>query len=383
MAVKTNNTPATAPTIVPATQPDFKTCLVKAQDTYLKMIDAQFLSHGMKMSDYQKTCAMNAIYAFQTVLDKTGGKFSDPDFDQTSLTGILKTTAALELNASATPREVYFTIRKEKRGDLWIKKLEMGIEGDGNDALLRRFGVDVKKVGRPWLVREGDEFTFPTHTGFEVTPPVWVESGKGYIIRVVYPVLLDDDTAEFLIQERGDVRANLLAHLSNNLMNETFGLAESRFKAAIEIKAKIDAKKKELLDLAKKLEMEDILDNETLQPFLSPAWTEPQSREQMIIRKMRNNAVKKYPKDFGSSFVSEQYNGMDESYKDAQGEVDANANKEMIDITPPDEGIVPSLPLIEAPVDIDIPQPQKGSVDPIPKTRPEPYQQPSLEEPEF
>lgn len=339
MSTKTNNTPAvSAPApVAQITQPDFKTGLVKAQDTYLKMIDSQFLSHGMRMSDYQKTCAMNAIYAIQSVLDKTGGKFSDPDFDQTSLTGILKTTAALELNASATPREVYFSVRKEKRGDLWIKKLEMGIEGDGNDALLRRFGVDVKKVGRPWLVREEDDFTFPTHNGFEVTPPQWIESGKGDIIRVVYPVLLSDGSAEFLIQERDDVRANLLAHLSNNLMNETFGFAESRYKATTEQKTKIDAKKKELLTIAKGLDLEGILDSEALQPYISPAWTEPQSREQMIIRKMRNNAVKKYPKDFGSSFVSESYNGMDESYRDVQNEVAANANSVMIDITPPFE----------------------------------------------
>lgn len=377
MTARTNNTPATAPVV----QPDFKTGLVKAQDTYLKMIDDQFSSHGMRMSDYQKTCAMNAIYAIQSVLDKTGGKFSDSDFDQTSLTGILKTTAALELNASATPREVYFSIRKEKRGDLWIKKLEMGIEGDGNDALLRRFGVDVKKVGRPWLVREGDDFTFPTHNGFEVTPPVWIESGNGPIVRVVYPVLLSDGSAEFLIQEREDVRANLLAHLSNNLMNETFGVAESRYKATIEQKAQIDAKKKELLGTAKALTMEGILDNETLQPYISPAWTEPQSREQMIIRKMRNNAVKKYPKDFGSSFVSESYNGMDESFRDAQGEIDTNANKELKDITPP-EDVTQQMPLIEATVSAEVEQPTKGKTTSVPQVHPQAYQ-PSFEEPGF
>jgi len=381
MTTKPNNTPATTPVV----QADFKTGLVKAQDTYLKMIDDQFSSHGMRMSDYQKTCAMNAIYAIQSVLDKTGGKFSDSDFDQTSLTGILKTTAALELNASATPREVYFSIRKENRKvgnqDNWIKKLEMGIEGDGNDALLRRFGVDVKKVGRPWLVREGDDFTFPTHNGFEVTPPVWVESGNGPIIRVVYPVLLSDGSAEFLIQEREDVRANLLAHLSNNLMNETFGVAESRYKATVEQKKQIDAKKKELLTVAKALAMEGILDNETLQPYISPAWTEPQSREQMIIRKMRNNAVKKYPKDFGSSFVSESYNGMDESFRDAQSEIDANANKELKDITPPEDA-APQIPLIEATVTAEVEQSAKGKTTSVPQTHPQAYQ-PSFEEPGF
>lgn len=329
----TKTTPVTNAPAVQAAQADFKTGISKAQDMYLSMIDKQFLSHGMRLSEYQKTCAISAIYAIQAMLDKKSIRITD--LDQTGLTGILQTVAALELNASAIPREVYFSVRSEKRGDIWIQKLEMGIEGDGNDALLRRFGVDVKKVGRPWLVRSGDEFSYPVHRGIELTPPEWGESGIGPIVRVVYPVQLTDGSVEYLIQEREDVRANLLAHLSNNLMNETFGQAESRYKASTEQKKVIDAKKAELLAVAKGLSLEEILDNETLSPFISPAWTEPQSREAMIIRKMRNNAVKKYPKDFGSSFTSERYNEMDDSYRDAQSEVNTNMASEMIDITPP------------------------------------------------
>ena len=50
--------------------------------------------------------------------------------------------------------------------------------------------------------------------------------------------------------------------------------------------------------------------------YISPAWKEEQSRESMIIRKMRNNIVKKIPKDFSSSYVAEIYNeNSDETYK--------------------------------------------------------------------
>lgn len=41
--------------------------------------------------------------------------------------------------------------------------------------------------------------------------------------------------------------------------------------------------------------------------LISPAWKSPQSREEMIIRKMKNNCTKKYPKDFKNSYVAATY----------------------------------------------------------------------------
>ena len=95
----------------------------------------------------------------------------------------------------------------------------MGIEGDGNDALLRNFGVDVKKVYPVWLVKEGDEFTYPKHRGVEVTPPEWEEKGLSQkVIRVVYPVEMNDGKIEYMIAERESVKGNLFAHVRNNLL---------------------------------------------------------------------------------------------------------------------------------------------------------------------
>ncbi|MCO7124734.1 hypothetical protein NIE88_02950 [Sporolactobacillus shoreicorticis] len=39
----------------------------------------------------------------------------------------------------------------------------------------------------------------------------------------------------------------------------------------------------------------------------SPVWKDPQSQECMIIRKMRNNVVKKIPKDFGNAVIQMSY----------------------------------------------------------------------------
>jgi hypothetical protein len=322
-----------------APKPEFKTNLFRMQDQYLKMVEDQFSTHRINLDSYAKECVMNAISAIQTMLEKAGMRFDDPSLDQTSLSGILRQAASLKLNAAATPREIYFQIRSENRAakgspDKWVKKIEAGIEGDGNDALLRNFGLNVAKVFLPWLVRENDPFKFPSHKGLATEPPEWTETGSGKVIRVVYPVLLDDNREVYLIAEREDVRNNLLAHISNNMMNETFGIAESRFKASAEQKKKIDESKRALITQIKDLALEQIVNVPAIQPWVGSTWSEAQNQEAMFIRKMRNNAIKKYPKDFGSVLATEDYAGMDETYRSAQLEIAANASREVIEITP-------------------------------------------------
>ena len=148
-------------------------------------------------------------------------------------------------------------------------------------------------------------------------------------MRVVYPIQATDGTVTYYISERADVKKNLIAHINNNMMNETFGFVtgqkkdsygktvdRTRYDATPEEKASIDAKKKEILTKAKALDLDAILDSDEFDKYISPAWKEEQSRESMIIRKMRNNVVKKIPKSFKSSLESEIYNeNTDESYK--------------------------------------------------------------------
>ena len=334
---------------------EFKTSFIKVQDKYLTMVEQQMSEHRIALDEYQKTCVMNAIAAMSNAMDKTGISFAHPDVDQTSVTQILLTVAALKLNASATPREVYFQVRNVGKIERdpktlrpmdqkkWMKVVEMGIEGDGNDAMLRRFGADIKKVGQYWLIRENDDFTPPKYKGMTVEPPTWVPRGSGRVIAVVYPIVKQDGTEEYHLSYRADVKANLLAHLSNNMMNETFGLAADRFKASSDQVAKINTKKAEILDKAEKMTIDEILDDKTLESYISPAWRSPQSREQMIIRKMRNNVTKKIPKDFGSGYASAKYEESDRgeedvvSLKDAGGDSDEITEPKVIDIVMNDE----------------------------------------------
>ena len=300
---------------------EFKTTLTRVNENYLPMITNQLENNNIKLSEYSKSCVANAISAINNVLDTNGITWGDTSLDTNGITQILLSVAALQLNATANPRECYFQIRNVsvKGADgkqVWKKKIEMGIEGDGFDALVSRFGRDVKKVYPHWLVREDDEFKYPRYAGIEITPPEWKPKGSGKVVRVVYPIQSTDGSVEYYIAERADVKKNLIAHISNNMMNETFGVCTDRYKATDEQKVQIAEKKRELLNKAKEFELDALLDAAEFDKYISPAWKEEQSRESMIIRKMRNNITKKVPKDFGSSFVDEIYNeNSDETYR--------------------------------------------------------------------
>ena len=304
---------------------EFKTQLTKVNETYLPMVVNQLENNSIKLSEYAKSCVVNAISSINNVLDTNGVSWGDASLDTNGITQILLSVAALQLNASANPSECYFQIRNVsvkgtdangKPTTIWKKKIEFGLQSDGFDALVSRFGRNVKKVYPHWLVREDDDFKYPRYAGLDLTPPEWQPKGTGKVVRVVYPIQSTDGTVDYYISERADVKKNLIAHISNNLMNETFGVCADRYKATDAQKIEIAEKKKELLAEAKALDLDALLDSTQFDKYISPAWKEEQSRESMIIRKMRNNITKKIPKDFSSSYVAEIYNeNSDETYR--------------------------------------------------------------------
>lgn len=293
---KTNNAVITQNTKAKA----FQNALALAQETYIDTVSKSFNSMNLELSEYQKLCGMNIISKMKELADKEGLQLTK--MNQTNLMNILQTATMLNLNVSAVPRECYMILRNVKGKDgNWTKEFEFGIEGDGNDKLLRTFGVNIKKVYPHWLVREGDEFTYPSFKGIEIEPPTWTPKGySGKVIRVVYPVLLNDDSIQFNIVERESVKSNLLAHISNNLMKN---------------KEYADTKKEELLNKLSNLEFEKIFEDKEALKIMSPSWSSVHSREEMIIRKMRNNCTKKIPKDFQNAFVSSSYEKTYEDYE--------------------------------------------------------------------
>ena len=317
---------------------EFGTQLTKVNDTFMPLILSQMQKNSIEMSPYAKTCVLHAISAINSALDKAGISWNSAELDKSTVSDILIKVACFQLNAAASPREVYFQTRNVKGADgSWKKQIEMGIEGDGNDALLARFGRDVVEVGQFWKVREKDDFTYPTFNGLDMDPPKWTPKGDGKIVRIVYPIIKASKDGkrhvEFYISEREDVIKNLIAHINSNMMNETFGFAESKRKATNDQKIKIEARKRELLKRANDLGLDAALDDSELQPWISPAWTEFHSRESMIERKMRNNAIKKIPKDFGNGALETMFEeATDDVYRSTAREIRDNANRDMIDV---------------------------------------------------
>lgn len=310
----------------------FNTQLSYYTNMYVDLMSRDLESRGMEFDSYSKECVSSAIGAIFQMVHDSGLDFKE--INGSNIKFIMQKVAALKLNANAQPRECYFQVRNvniaaKGKSPVWEKQIEFNIEGDGYDSLASRYGKDVKKIHSYWKVRENDKFIPAKHRGIEVIPPEWEETGTGKVIRVIYPVEYTDGHIEYLSCEREDVVKNLAAHIKNNLQNETFGIAESKYKATAKQKEQIEAKKAEIMRKVSEIgRLEEIIDCEELRPYISPSYYELQSRESMIVRKMRNNIMKSIPKKWDNPAQSYEYNMLDATYREVQEEIEQNANKE-------------------------------------------------------
>lgn len=325
-----------------AQKQEFTTALSNWTNTITGLVTRDFEQCGVEFDEYSKRCAMSAMSSiFQLVQNTDKAEMSD--LNTSNLREIVEQCASLKLNANAVPREVYFQLRSKQINGEWKKVVEMGIEGDGNDAMLRQFGNDVAKVHPCWIVKEGDEFIRPKRVGMEITPPSWEQKGLSEkVVAVVYPVQLTNGSIEYLIAERESVKTNLIAHIRNNMMNETFGVCKDRYKATPEQKQKIKEMKNQILSDVRSCEtLDDMLKCPSAQPYISAAWLD--TPEQMIARKLRNNAIKKFPKDM-NSMANHSLLQLDEGYKASREEITEHENSEPFEV---DEGEVVDSEAVE------------------------------------
>lgn len=303
---------------------EFTTALSQWSNEIVKLIENDYSSCGVQFDDYSRKCAMEAVGSIYNLV-KSDGKASMSSIDTSNLRGIVENCASLKLNPMAYPRECYFQLRNVKRGNDWVKVVEMGIEGAGYDALLSNYGKDVAQVYPYWVVKEGDTYVPPKHRGLELTPPEWEEKGiSDKAVRVVYPVKLTDGTVVYLTADRASVKVNLLAHVKQNMMNATFGICADRYKATDAEKKKIKEKKDEILNALRSCAtVDDMLECEIAKPFISGAWLD--TPESMIQRKMCNNATRKYPKDYDRMARRAQIE-MDDTYCSQQDDIAESAN---------------------------------------------------------
>ena len=297
------------------------------------MVTQDYEDCGLEIDEYSKKCAMSAMTNIYQLVKRSGVDIKA--IDTSNLREIVGQCASLKLNANAVPRECYFQLRKKKVGNNYVQTVEMGIEGDGNDAILRQFGENVDTVYPVWIIKEGDRFTYPKHRGIETVPPEWEQAGASEKVdKVVYPVKLTDGTFQYLIAERQSVKTNLFAHIRNNLMNETFGICENRYKATDKQLEEIKERKEVIFEALRKCEtVEEMLECKEARSYISAAWID--TPESMIVRKMRNNAIKKFKKNY-DAMAQRSMLQVDETYQQVQEEIAENANSvEFIETTEP------------------------------------------------
>ena len=300
------------------------TGLGKAQEYYMAEIGTIATNNRVQLDAEQMACGNNMIAAMFNLAAKDGLQLNS--FDRNEIIQILQKVTMLRLNVTAEPHECYLITRNQKIGNNWGKKFEFGIEGDGNDKLLRKYGVNVAKLHDFWVIREHDKFTYPSFNGLDITPPTW--EPKDYyskVMKVVYPIEKKDGKIEWSIAEREGVTINLLAHINQNVMKN---------------KDYTDAAKAKLTERIANMTLDELFADQECLKIMSPAWAAPHSRESMILRKMRNNATRRYPKEFSSAFQELTYaETIDDTPRDAridaeqalEAEVEQHAGTEQIE----------------------------------------------------
>jgi len=260
-------------------------------------------ARSLQLDDYQKLCGVNALnYVANTLVEDIS-----TDLNRENVISVVQNLMYLRLNVANG--EVALITRNSKKG----KTLEMQVMGNGYDALLRNFGLNVTRVYPAWLVRENDIYTPREYIGLKTTEPIWKVGGKdkkarGKLVRVVYPIQLNDGTVEYLEGEREDVKISLMAQAKQNMM-----------------KAKDKSEVERIIHQMEELDLDELLDN--------PEWRDKEiiaktyedgkyvdgkvrifndtytgfSRENMIERKMRNHAIRKYPKNLDNVYVRDAY----------------------------------------------------------------------------
>lgn len=271
-------------------------------------IDKATQEMGQAFTDYGRQCVINAIANLVTTCKTNDIPFNS--IDQTMVKIALQNVGYTELNFAATPAEAYFDLRKSGQG----YSISIKPQGAGNEKLTRRFGVNVKELRPAWLVREGDEFEYPQYDGINVTPPKWrPKSFDKKVIMVVYPVILNNGSVEYLIATREGIKPNLIAQIRQNNL---YTFKKDKFNVDVE---KRDAFYDEVNSTLEDMTVDQILSDPRWIKELTPTYSSGGSREAMVIRKMKNNALKNYPREFSSDIirqaVSDMYEDRDDSLK--------------------------------------------------------------------
>lgn len=325
--------------------------MLSTTNAWVKRLSAFASSNDIKFDDYQKDIVVNTVRK----IGEMG--FDIFAYEQNNVADILYQTAFLRLNPSATPRHCYFINRDVYESGRKVgSKLEMGIEGEGNDEILRKFGVGIKRdekneavgIHKVWIVREGDEYQEGYFNGIQFTPPTWrpklLKAGerKGKVLKLVYPIERTNGEVEFWASDREDLQPILLKHIEQNLMSYR--------------KADKDGFNKVMREL-RQMTFDEIIDKHQDTEISFKNYGKDynvriiqdsyvgSTGEAMIIRKLRNTAIRNFPKNFDTTIIETIYrNTFEEKYdkpeQEAIGVDTENAGKKKVETSKEKKDIV-------------------------------------------
>lgn len=292
---------------------DYKTVTTKPLElevtskNFVQKLEGIASGIDLEFDDYQKQCVFNAIRTIDPMVKSQG--YSLAQFDQDNVILVLQQVAFLKLNPSANPRECYFIVRKnkDKLGNE-IPTLEFGIEGAGNDVILSNFGLNVHAV-KSYIVYEEDEFTEGYMDGWDVILPKYKRTFKTNKPKMaVYLVKRKDGEIDALYATLEDVKKSLLAGAKQNGADDTLLREiekETVWTLLTDEKWLKRTIKKEYKYKDSKTGKWEVKTYES--PLFNPSYTAPNSRDNMVERKLRNHATRKYPKNFNKTEVKSLY----------------------------------------------------------------------------
>lgn len=327
------------------------------QEKLLSELDKANQEFGADFTPYGRTCAINCIAGIVSFTKSQGIEINK--IDPTLLRLQVQNVGYTELNYASIPSEIYFDLRKTYKKDddgnsVEVYSIAIKPQGAGNEKLVRKYGVGLKKgsgLHNAILIREGDEFIMPQFNGIEMTPPIYkpqLKNANNKVIAVVYPAEKEDGSVEYLMATRESVKANIIAQVRQNALYKFTKEVEYTSKTGkTYTKDEIDKEARDefyeiLNQKAEKMTLDEFLNDEEVLQYVNPTYTSGGSKEQMILRKMKNNALKNYPKEYDTSFIKNAVENMFEEQdksvlerKDVvakvQKELDEDLNDDVLD----------------------------------------------------
>lgn len=327
--------------------------LMNELDKSMKVMDVEFTQYGRK-------CVVNAIGSL--ILYCQNNDISLSSINSILLKTQLQNVGLTELNCAGLPSEAYFDFRKttvektNENGEVEKKtvyNVSIKPQGAGNEKLVRKYGVGLKKetgLHQAILIHEGDIVTMPQYEGSTITPmkiETKFENINNKIIGVAYVIEKVDGTEDYLIATREGIKPNIVAQIRQNTLY-SFKVSGDKYKVDIkardEFYAKLDAD-------AEKMNVDELLT--AYKDYVNPTYTSGGSKEAMILRKMKNNALKYYPKEYDNSFIKNAVESMFEEQDESVMEKPKILKE--VDVVEKVEQEIAEEPVVEnAPIDFEV-----------------------------